>query len=1030
MLPKLRATLLCTIALFATCLLRAQKTLNVGPGQTHITIQSGVNAASDGDIIQIAAGTYFEKINLNGKSITLNGTAASVPGQQPTTILDCGSSGPAFTISSGSPTISNLTIQHCGNFGSTAPYAAATGAILLTDSYPTISNNFIINNNCWGIESEDSSPYVTDNTISATQDPNGECGFAGGAAILISGNRPLEFGGTLPAIIYANLIENNVESGLEDGGDTGGAGIAIQGGGPIIQDNTIQGNATAGGTGGGINDFYSSNAVIVQNLIYGNSAGCGGGGIATPSGHLGSDISVLIANNTLVDNTDAGATDLDYIQCAAISQIYPSPSSFGATSGPDTIFVNNIITGNTTDPAVNCSSSPLNTPSEAIQPIFDHNILHNAGGTFFGSFCIDVSGKYGNITADPFLTNQAGGDFTLQQGSPAIDTGNNSVLALLQQAGNQSLTTDFAGNPRVQDATGLGYPIIDMGAYEYPAKAGLGSEPVASTAIILTSSAYSGPPGPNYNLTANLGPPAGSRTGTVSFYVDNKIVGSSTIGGGIATLNNVNLTPGVHSAYASYPAQNGFEPSVSVIIIINVSLITTNLQLTSSPNPSSLGESVLFTITTSAADGTIPSPITLTDLTSNTTFTPLVPGTTPGVFTYATSTLTVGEHHIEAAYAGTSAYAAASDTLTQIVGAYPTTTTLTCNPTTLGLGATTLLTAMVTSADGTPTGAVSFSLKGNSLGQPALANGTASLTYTAEVPGFSTIIATYVPATTSGVQFAYSNASCDIEVQPLTLTSSNQSQLPAYSPVTFTANLAVTPIPSGTYTLSIGSTAPAAMTPSANGSSATYTTSSLAPGSYTVTATFTPTTGSPYTASLTQIVVAPTGDFTLTGPTTVTTPTEGTATATLSLSSINNFSGSVALTCDLPLPTSYTCQLTPTSVPLIPGSASSVTAKLFPNLVPTASTRYDRTSGIVLASLLPLTLLSLAGLTLRRRFTSLLTIACLTILAASTTSCGKDLSIATTAPGNYPFTITATGTTKGATTPTTHKLNITLTITP
>lgn len=61
------------------------------------------------------------------------------------------------------------------------------------------------------------------------------------------------------------------------------------------------------------------------------------------------------------------------------------------------------------------------------------------------------------INADPMLVNPTAGDFHLSAGSPAIDTGDNSNAA----------STDADRVARPQDGSGLGYAMVDLGAYEY-----------------------------------------------------------------------------------------------------------------------------------------------------------------------------------------------------------------------------------------------------------------------------------------------------------------------------------------------------------------------------------------------------------------------------------------------------------------------------------------------------------------------------------------------------------------------------------
>lgn len=65
-----------------------------------------------------------------------------------------------------------------------------------------------------------------------------------------------------------------------------------------------------------------------------------------------------------------------------------------------------------------------------------------------------VGAKTNTINTNPFFVDGLNGDYTLQATSPAIDSGNNSIIPV-------TLTTDLLGNQRIFNAT------VDMGAYEF-----------------------------------------------------------------------------------------------------------------------------------------------------------------------------------------------------------------------------------------------------------------------------------------------------------------------------------------------------------------------------------------------------------------------------------------------------------------------------------------------------------------------------------------------------------------------------------
>ena len=829
-LLTLRFAFVCILSLLATASL-AQTTINVGPGQAYATIQAGINAANAGDTVMVAPGTYFENIDFLGKAITVTSSQGAAE-----TVIDGGSNGPAVTFKTGetaAAVISGFTIQHGGQFGWLTKYSkAGIGNIYLSDSAPTILNNTITLSNCWGVESYYSAPLIQNNTISATQDPSGNCSSGGGAGILVWGG----YGGNNPQsanspLILGNDIEDNVESGLEAAGGNGGAGVAVWGGSPIIMDNLIRNNSSPGGSGGAINVQSGNNVVVVQNLIYGNSAGCGGGAIAVQTSTGSSTgISSFFANNTMVDNVTLAKLS-DYTECADISQIYPWPDTSGS-SNPTIVFMNNIISGSTIYPAVNCSW--VGPPSEADQPTFEYNILRNAGGPFFGSYCVDVSDKYNNTVSDPQFLSSSTGDYHLDGTSPAIDSGLYTVLQTFLTMAGLSWTKDFEGNPRVQDATGKSCA-IDMGVYEYP-----GTQSQCGTTEVLTSSLSTAIAGQSVTFTAQLSAATGIPTGSVQFLDGKNLLSTQTVSGkGSASYSTSSLAVGSHTITANYQPTGTFgAATASLTQVING--YATSTALTCRPNPVIVSYPADFDVTVTSANGTPTGSVALTEDGSLVGTFSLISGKTFFTNTFST----VGTHNIVATYTPTGSFAASSASCSEVVSAFPTTSFLNVAPPTSTYGSPVTLTATVSPArvpnPGTPTdGVVTFYNGASSIGTATLVGGVATLVPDILPGGSYKLTCTYAGSSI----FATSNCNSvpvTVNAAPTALAlSSSNNPAPALSTITFTARLTVNGQSSGggdiIHLTFNGQNVNVAT--DATGS-ANYTIGTLGPNSYTVTASF------------------------------------------------------------------------------------------------------------------------------------------------------------------------------------------------
>ena len=422
-----------------------------------LTIQAGINGAVVGDTVLVAPSIYYENINFLGKEILLashyifdNDTttieSTIIDGSNPTNP----DSASVVLFISGEDTNSVLkgfTIMNGGGIIDTFYYNAKGGGIYCYNSSPVISHNIIKNNGTTdfllfvyggGIYCYNSQAVIKNNIIR-----DNVAGGAGGICASISS-----------PIISNNIISNNTAIGSWWGSGLGG-GIIFSYSSPKIVNNTIINNEASGevgGLGGGIYGYRASAALIANNIITNNNsygwfygAGADGGGV-----YIVVDSMSVFRNNVVTNNWSSGPWNgrgggifcrgpiiiLNNTICnnTAYNGDYPGVGGGIYCSNSEPLIVNCILWANTAE-----VDSQIYWSDGAIQVTFS-----------------DIQGVWegqGNINVDPLFVGGDPFDYNLQEGSPCVDAGTDTIITAL---GDTIIINDYSGNSP------------DMGALESP----------------------------------------------------------------------------------------------------------------------------------------------------------------------------------------------------------------------------------------------------------------------------------------------------------------------------------------------------------------------------------------------------------------------------------------------------------------------------------------------------------------------------------------------------------------------------------
>ncbi len=216
-------------------------TLPVPPGSS---IQAAIDVARDGDVVEVAAGTFTGDVDFTGKAITVRGSG-------PTTVVRGTGTGPVVRFTSGEgadSVLDGVTI--------TGGVADQGGGILVVDASPTVQRTIVAGNAARrqgsGIYLERSAARVTNNLFVYNHAVDPRAGDPHTVQLLDAAVR---------------LVNNTIAYGDSNGLLIRGGGAAVE-----VRNNVFAANGArvAGDVRGrGICDF-SSGAVIQYNLFHRN----------------------------------------------------------------------------------------------------------------------------------------------------------------------------------------------------------------------------------------------------------------------------------------------------------------------------------------------------------------------------------------------------------------------------------------------------------------------------------------------------------------------------------------------------------------------------------------------------------------------------------------------------------------------------------------------------------------------------------------------------------------------------------------
>ncbi|MGO8756538.1 MAG: Ig-like domain repeat protein [Terracidiphilus sp.] len=482
-------------------------------------------------------------------------------------------------------------------------------------------------------------------------------------------------------------------------------------------------------------------------------------------------------------------------------------------------------------------ASPLNSTTTTVSSSLDPS-LYAESVTF--TVTVTTGTGTGDLTGTVTIYDTFGGVKTTLATGLALTAGATTYTTTTLPVGANSITAAYSGDTEHGASTSTDDGVSPLSQIVEEA-----------TSIALTSSANPSLVGQSVTFTATVTAPDGGGVlpdGALSFVDGTTTLATVQLSGGVATYTTAALAAGAHSITAVYSGDDTKEilGETSAVLTQDVQA-TSTLVVATSGSPSYYGNTVTFTATitsaaTTAASGTVKFYDAGALIGTGT-----LSGGTPDTAQFATSTLAVGTHSITATYAGDNFNSSATAiAISQVVDQTVTSDTVTAtpNPGVQGTAETITDTVKVTSGAGTPTGTVTFTSGTTVLGTANLtAAGTATITPTL-APGTYSIVATY-GGDTDDAGSASAAVPLTVDYSSTTAVTATPDPSLYQQSVTFTVQVtsgAGGAIPTGTVTLydtlnGVKNTLAAGLALNATGA-ATFTTTTLAIGAHSITATY------------------------------------------------------------------------------------------------------------------------------------------------------------------------------------------------